>query len=64
MPWGYSDTIDTLIEWDVKFLLAQENLEQLEKNRSTPGAEGGKAASLQMLQRLNPVLGKKLGVPF
>ena len=37
---------------------------QLEKSQSTLGAEGGRVASLQMPQRLNPVFGKKLGVPF
>ena len=36
----------------------------LEKNQSTPGAEGGRVASLQIPQRLNPVFGKKLVVPF
>ena len=36
----------------------------LEKNQSTPGAERGRVASLQMPQRLKPVIGEKLGAPF
>ena len=60
----YSETIGTFSEWDVKVLLTQESFVHLEKSQSTPGAEGGRVASLQMPQRLNPVFGKKLGVPF
>ena len=36
----------------------------LEKSQSTPGAEGGRQASLQIAQILNFVFGKKVGVPF
>ena len=36
----------------------------LEKKQNTPGAEGGRVASLQMPQRPNPVIGEKLDVPF
>ena len=60
----YSETIGTFSERDVKVLLTQESFVHLEKNQSTPGAEGGRVASLQMTQRLNPVIWEKLGVPF
>ena len=60
----YSDIVGTLSERDVKVLLAQESFVHSEKSESTPGAERGRVASLQMLQRLNPVFGMKLGVPF
>ena len=60
----YSDAVGTLNERDVKVLLAQESFVHSEKSQSTPGAERNRVASLQMLQRLNPVFGMKLGVPF
>ena len=60
----YSEIVGTFSERDVKVLLTQEGFVHLEKSQSTPGAEGGRVASLQMLQRLNPVVGEKLGVPF
>ena len=44
----YSETVGTLSEWDVKVLLTQEGFLHLEKSQSTPGAEGGRVASLQM----------------
>ena len=44
----YSETVGTLSEWDVKVLLTQEGFLHLEKIQSTPGAEGGRVASLQM----------------
>ena len=47
-----------------KFLLVQGSFVQLEKSQSTPGAEGARVTSLKMPQRLNPVFGNKLGVPF
>ena len=60
----YSETVGTFSERDVKVLLTQESFVHLEKSQSTPGAEEGRVASLQMSQRLNPVMGEKLGVPF
>ena len=60
----YSETVRTFNEWGVNALVAQESCVYLEKSQSTPGAEGGREASLQITQMLNLVFGKKVGVPF
>ena len=51
-------------EWDDNALATRESFAYLEKSQSTPGADGGREASLQIAQILNPVFGKKLSVPF
>ena len=60
----YSEKLGTFNECGVNALMTQENFVYLEKSRSTPGAEGGREASLQIAQMLNLVFGKRVGVPF
>ena len=64
MNQSYSETVGTLNEWGANALVIQESFAHLEKSQSTPGVEGGTEASLQIMQVLNLVFGKKVGVPF
>ena len=60
----YSETVGTFIESGVNVLVTQESFVYVEKSQSTPGAEGRREASLQLMQMLNLVFGKGVGVLF
>ena len=55
----YSATVGTFNEWGVSALVEKESFVCLEKSQSTPGAEWGREASLQITQMLNLVSGEK-----
>ena len=60
----YSEIVGTFNEWGVSARVTQESFAYLEKSQSTPEAEWGREASLQIAQMLNPVFRKKMGVSF